>query len=270
MTMDREGLCESVMPEDDALPPEITGSRAAYEQFSIEARAVAGPLSVPRVNLGRVYHNVIAGVGAVLADKERLARETRAFDFKQAANLPNLALAVIYASNLVDRNAPKATREKVARAAGLRGKLLPAAEVLATAKLMPAHEVARIRKGTGDIDIADDCIALARLFTDYAAQIRGKTTITAAEVREASDLGTELRTILRPKGTRKAPAEPELAMALENRDRLWTLLVERYDLVRRAGAWLFGLEKVSELVPPLGSRVKAKAKAVAEVAASET
>lgn len=257
MTMDRERACDAPA---ETFAEEETGWRASYEQFMKEALTLVGPFSGPWVNPSLAYHNVVAGIEAVLSKESELARDIPRFDFARAAALPELALAVIHAASLVDRSAPKPTRKLIARAAEIRGKLLLTAEVLVAAGLMPAHEVSRIRKGSGFIDIADDCIALGRLFNDHADAIRGKSAVTALEVREASELGTRLRTILRPKGTRKAPPEPALAQALENRDRLWTLLVERYELVRRAGVWLFGLEKGSELVPALGSRVRAKPK----------
>lgn len=258
MTMEHEGGCETEEPRIDELS--TTGSRAAYERFLPEAEALSGPFATPRANLGIAYHNVREGVAAVLSEASRLREDVPKYDFDRMRTLPDLVLAVIYAVGLVDRRAPKSTRTLIAEAAQLRGKLLLAAETLATAGLVPSNEVIRIRKGKGFIDIADDCIALGRLFNDHADAIRGKSAVTALEVREASELGTRLRTILRPKGTRKAPPEPALAQALENRDRLWTLLVERYELVRRAGVWLFGLEKGSELVPALGSRVRAKPK----------
>lgn len=265
----RDDGCESVEVDVSDLAPEITGSRAAYERFLPEALRLLGPLSGPRVNLGVVYHNVVKGTSAVLSERARLERELAHVEVAQLAALPELVLAVIYASSLVDRNAPTETREKLGRASELRGKLLPAAEVLASAGLLSSHEVARIRKGTGSIDTADDLVALARLFTDHADAIRGKTPVTTAEVREASNLGTELRTILRPKGSRRAPLDPDLTQTLENRDRLFTLLASRYDVVRRAGAWLFGLDKVGDRVPPLGSRLRARTKAVAEVPGGE-
>jgi hypothetical protein len=40
---------------------------------------------------------------------------------------------------------------------------------------------------------------------------------------------------------------------VEARDRLWTLLVTRYELLWRTGAWLLG-QKIDEKVPPLQSR----------------
>lgn len=269
MTTEREGRCDEAVIADDSLPPEVSGSRAAYERYLKEAAAVEGPLHGPRVNLGVAYHNAVAGAEAVMSEKARLERELPLIDSKWVASLPELVLAVIYASNLIDRAAPKPTMAMISQATELRAKLLPAAEVLATAGLFPEREVARIRTGKGHIDTADDLVALARLFTDHAKAIQGKTPITASEVREASDLGTELRTVLRPRGARKAPMDPELAQAIETRDRLWTLLSERYDLVRRAGAWLFGLDNVTEMVPALGSRTRAKARAVTEIVAKE-
>lgn len=265
MAMKQERDCDV----SEALLIEVTGSQAAYERFLPLALALPGPFPAPSINVGVAYHNVVSGVAKVMAEQARLAHEIPALNLDDLKSLPELVLAVIFAINLVDRNAPKATRDMLTKASSLRGKLLPAAEVLATAGLMPKHEVSRIRKGSGFIDMADDLVALARLFIENAANISGKTTITAAEVREASELGTELRTILRPKGTRKAPLDAETARAIENRDRLFALLSQRYDLVRRAAAWLFGLDKVASLVPALGSRVRPKAKAVVDAVVSE-
>lgn len=264
MAMKQERDCEV---EDS--PIELTGSQAAYERFLPIALELAGPFAAPSINLGVAYHNVVFGVEQVIANRERVATELPKLSLDEVELLPELCLAAIFAGQLVDRNAPTPTRDMLARASILRGKLLPAAEVLATADLMPKHEVSRIRKGTGFIDMADDLVALARLFIDHGPRISGKTTVTRDEIREASELGTALRTTLRPKGSRRAPLDAKTAQAIENRDRLFALLVRRYELVRRAGGWLYGLDKVSEHVPPLGSRVRARARAVAETASDE-
>lgn len=264
MAMKQERDCEV-----EVLPIELTGSQAAYERFLPIALELTGPFAAPSINLGVAYHNVVSGVEQVMAERRRIANELPTLGLGDVESLPELCLAAIFASQLVDRNAPKATRDMLTRASSLRAKLLPAAEVLVTAGLMPKHEVSRIRKGTGYLDTADDLIALARLFIEHGARISGKTTVTREEVREASELGTALRTILRPKGSRKASLDAETAQAIENRDRLFALLVRRYDLVRRAGAWLFGVDKLGEIVPPLGSRVRARAKSVIEPVASE-
>ena len=48
-------------------------------------------------------------------------------------------------------------------------------------------------------------------------------------------------------------APSSLVKAVEIRDRFWTLLHQRYDLLWRCGAWLYG-RAVDERVPPLPVR----------------
>ncbi|HLL83236.1 MAG TPA: hypothetical protein VK420_11315, partial [Longimicrobium sp.] len=44
--------------------------------------------------------------------------------------------------------------------------------------------------------------------------------------------------------------QPSLLKALDARDRLWTLLKQRHDVLWRCGAWLYG-RAVDDRVPPL-------------------
>jgi len=256
-----------VMKEDrdcdvsiESLPIEATGSQLEYQRFLPLALRLSGPFAAPSINLGTAYHNVVEGVTNLLTERDRLMREIPVLNLDDVQSLPELVLAVIFAANLVDRNVPKDTMPMVSRGGELRGKLLIAAQALVAADLVPEHEVARIRKGSGFVDLADDLVALATVFNKHARKIAGKTAITAEEVREASELGTELRKTIRPRGTRRASPDAETARAVEHRDRLFALLSQRYDLVRRAGAWLFGLDKVSDLVPALGSRARTRAR----------
>jgi len=65
------------------------------------------------------------------------------------------------------------------------------------------------------------------------------------------------------------PLRPGLLRWLEaarrgvnERDRLWTLVVQGHERLWRAGAYLFGKELVDRMVPPLlGARAKPRAKA---------
>ena len=58
-----------------------------------------------------------------------------------------------------------------------------------------------------------------------------------------------------------APSAAELALA--TRDRLWTLLRQRYEALWRVGAYLFG-RNVDERVPPLGKKAKKVGKKAAK------
>jgi len=264
MAMNQNRDCDVVW---EPVPIEATGSQLEYERFLPKALELPGPFVAPTVNLGSAYHNVVEGVTNVLKERERLAREIPVLNLDDVKSLPQLVLAVIHAAGLVDRNVPKSTLDRVACGRELRGKLLVAAEALVAAGLVSKHEVARIRKGTGFIDTAEDLVALAGLFNNHSRKIAGKTAVTSADIREAMELGTELRKTLRPKATRKAPLDADTARAIEHRDRLFALLSQRYDLVRRAGAWLFGLDEVGKLVPPLGSRARTTSRTTSVVEA---
>jgi hypothetical protein len=98
-------------------------------------------------------------------------------------------------------------------------------------------------------------VDLAALFIQHATGVRGKTPITAAQVREAAQTGTELLTLLRPKAAKRTRNGGALAAdAAAIRDRLWTLLVQQSRELRRVGMWLW-VDEVDVHVPPLQSRV---------------
>lgn len=92
---------------------------------------------------------------------------------------------------------------------------------------------------------------LAALFGKEAAALRGKSPVTAAQIKETADIGTQLLTLLKPSRTRRIKAGPSTATS--DRDRLWTLVLARHDALWRAGAYLFGRD-VDEKVPLLQAR----------------
>src|SRR5436853_373347 len=79
--------------------------------------------------------------------------------------------------------------------------------------------VEKIRAGRGMIDLATDCVELAALFRANADGLRGKTAVTADQISEAADLGTQLLSLLRPKGARQAAPSRESKEAVEVRNR---------------------------------------------------
>ncbi|MCU0686700.1 MAG: hypothetical protein MUF34_31380 [Polyangiaceae bacterium] len=81
--------------------------------------------------------------------------------------------------------------------------------------------------------------------------------MTAATTKRAAELGTELRTRLKPGRLRRVGAKAGESEA-ELRDRFWTLLVRGHDALWRAGAFVYGRREVDARVPPLGSQVAGK------------
>ncbi len=247
--------------------PQVTGSEAAYERFLPAAKAIDARSVVPmRIDGSLAYHNVSAGVRAVMAQEARVRKELPGVAIARIAELPELALAVIFAASQVDRSPAStgATAKLLERARAVRELLLTNAEALALAGVLPAREVARIRAGRGPIDTARDCVDLAALFRKSAAAVKGRTPITADQLAEAARVGTELLGVLKPTAAKRSrTVAPDTAAAVDARDRLWTLVTERHDLLRRVGAWLFGLAAVEAQVPPLHARAAKPRKAPA-------
>lgn len=237
--------------------PEVVGSQKAYEQFLPEAEALAEDDVRPfRADGSLALQNVQMGLDSISPHIDRIKTELPKVDIAALQSVPDLALAVIYAAAQVDRSSDGSTGALIDKARTLRTLLLSSAEALAIAGILPTHEVDRIRAGTGPIDLAQDNVDLAALYTKHALVITGKTAVTPEQVTEAAHVGTELLKRLKPKGTRsKDPAIDAVAL----RDRFWTLLVTRHKELRRVGMWLW-LDEVDRVVPALQSRTVRRTK----------
>ncbi|HLM43751.1 MAG TPA: hypothetical protein VK458_07775, partial [Myxococcaceae bacterium] len=99
----------------------------------------------------------------------------------------------------------------------------------------------------------EDCLSLVALFRRNEARIAGRSPVVAAELLEAEQLVGQLRVMLGQQGVESEVGAPSLVKAVEIRDRFWTLLHQRHDVLWRCGAWLYG-RAVDERVPPLPVR----------------
>ena len=152
-------------------------------------------------------------------------------------NLKTYALAAYHAHIL---SLPRETSESrvatlLEEAAPLRAALLGDAEALARRGHLDAEAVAAVREGRGNVDTANDLVALAALFTTHWAAGEHKTAATWAEVRRAGELGPLLLAAIgaREHGT---PLTPD--QAADQRRRAYTLLYKNYGETRRAVAYL--------------------------------
>ncbi|MCU0693923.1 MAG: hypothetical protein MUF54_21245 [Polyangiaceae bacterium] len=103
--------------------------------------------------------------------------------------------------------------------------------------------------------MVDDLVQLAALFRKHADKLRGKSPVSASAVKEAAAVGTELLSLLTPQSAKRhQQMAPELREAVDERDRMWTLLLSKHRDMRRVGIWLWA-DDVDEHVPPLRSRV---------------
>jgi len=133
----------------------------------------------------------------------------------------------------------------------VRETLFEAAKPLVRNALLSKTEMDRILAGRGRIDAANDCVDLAALFRGEWATIQSKTLVTEADLQEAAEVGATLQTVLHPERARpRAELTAEMKETIDLRNRFWTVLRNRHQLLWRVGAWLFGPE-VDEKVPPL-------------------
>jgi len=233
--------------------PMVTGSQADYERFEAAARALPASDVLPmRADLRLALHNVKVGVAWLEAERER-AERLDGVKVQELLELPHLVLATIFADTQVQRaEAAGDVQALLRRAVELRSLLLKVALGLVEAQLLPPGPVEAIQQGSGAPDLARDCVALAALFTKHASSLRGKHPLKASQVEEASRVGTDLLNALKSGRARRQPAEP--AAGVDMRDRLWTLVVKRHELLWRVGAFLFGPAEVDVKVPALQAK----------------
>lgn len=253
------GLDTCVVPSESDDVPEVTGSEAAFERFIDRARALAkGEVMGFRGNASLAFHNVERGVQAVMERRE-IVEKLPGIDVARLHELPELALAVVYAAALAARAAgevpTKEYQRLLSRGHAVRRPLLLSLEACAEVGLLPAGEVKPIRSGRGPLDLAGDLVTLAALFRKHSSVLKNKTPIMATHIEEATEIGTSLQMFLKPKGTPvvKTPRTPEQAEG--DRNRLFTLLVRGHAELRRVAAFLFG-DQMPNHVPALQSRLR--------------
>lgn len=175
-----------------------------------------------------------------MTQEARLTAELLAAPVDRLRELPDVALALVFAAAQVDRGAPAPAELRALMVEGyaLRELLLSVAAGLATAGLLPERDVARIREGRGGIDAAQDNVDLGALFGAHAAALKGKSPVTAAQVKRAAELGSRLLQVLKPDVMKKGDkTSKEVRAAALVRDQMWTLLDNRWNDLWRCGAY---------------------------------
>jgi hypothetical protein len=237
------------------------GAEAAYLQYApIALKASAGKTPRTYTNDAMLaYQNIATGIDALAPYADALKLLPAPFDPAALAALAAIAQATVYAAAKVDHSSPGLVRALKETARGLREVMLASAVSLAKKDKLDAREVARIKKGSGPIDLAQDCVDLAALFTASAADIAGMSPITQKDIDDARDVGNRLLQVLKPSNAPRKPlreTNPDVA----TRDALAAYLVEQHDLhMRRPAYWIWG-DDFDDHVPPLHSHERAPQK----------
>ncbi|WP_224360563.1 hypothetical protein [Hyalangium versicolor] len=254
MAEEESGKAPETPPAD--VPVEIAelesvSSQAAYDSFIAAARAI-DPAAVEEccADLVLTYHNVTRGVEAVLGSGAVVIGKLPSIDVVELSMLPRLVQGVAFAALQVQRELRSISFGTLFdQAQNMRRKLRKSAEALAEANLLSDADADEVRL-YGQQDVLEDCLALAAVFRRNESRISGRSPVSPSEVRDAEQIAEKLKVLLGQQGASADGGSPPLVRFLEMRDRFWTLLVQRHDVLWRCGAWLYG-RAVDDRVPPL-------------------
>lgn len=232
-----------VKPATPARPSSPPDAEAAYDALEPELVALeSDELATINLDVPQVTSLVL---GAVPGIDELSDEIVKLIDPRHVHNLRNYALAAWYAHLQALPPTKSALRALIEEATELRNTLLGDAENLARRGYFDSEAVAIIRAGQGHVDLANDLVALAAMFTHQRDEIAGKTPATEAEIARARKLGPELISALG-----KRDRNESASFAADRRARAFTLLVRAYDQVRRALTFLRWNEGDADVIAP--------------------
>jgi hypothetical protein len=248
---------EGTLPEKNkkqgtspAKPSAPTKSAEALAHVEKEMAALSSSeLNTINVDIPQAVSIVLGVVPQLKSFRAQIQKSLPDHPLHSFDKLETYALAAYHAHILW---LPPETREnRVAalldEATPLRENLLGDAEALARRNLLDPDAVAAIRAGQGNIDKANDLVALSALFTTKWDDVKHKTAATLDEVHRAGELGPLLLAAL---GVRDHGVPLEPVKAADQRRRAYTLFFRAYDETRRAIGYLRWHEGDAEDIAP--------------------
>lgn len=232
-----------------------TNQAEAFAHFRPLAELVPTEgLSPSPGKLALVRSNITEALEVLSPELPRVAAAMVDPPLQEVLELPALALALSFAASRVPARSYSAGEIAAARAdlAPLREVTLNYLEVAAhpLVALVPAERVQAIRSGKGPLDNAQDGVAIAGMFAEFAPSLEGRHPFTAAQLDQLEEVGNALVQTLQPGNAVSAPAgEPHEAAVL--RDQFEALLVERYELLKLCAAVALKPARAQALIPAL-------------------
>jgi len=240
-------------------------------KFLAEATMPANELITCRANFNWVFKNVRVGVASITNPEARARIEKLpGVQYHQLTELWELAEATAHAASRLEVLGTGA--EKTALQAGVAAKrqLLGQISSCVDFGLIPKAQLLALRCGKGSFATAKSIIEAVALLQQLWPQLGGKLLINEEYLQSA----LETAAFLRATASKGTAVTPQRAKAIDDRDRLWTLLVNRHDLLRRVAMWVWGEANLDAKVPPLLAHAKMPRKAIvapdATVAANPT
>jgi hypothetical protein len=230
-------------------------SEQAVAKFAPLAQKLSAKEVLPcRLDVALALHNIQQGVASIEPHAARLRKEMSGLPLADVLALPDLALALLFTDEQVTEPTGKAQyKTDLSRLYELRLPMLLIAEGLAQLGIIPAKLVQEIRSGKGALDAAHDGVSLGKLYQSHATTLAGKHPFSSQQLDEIITLGERLTRQVTPEHARATGSRKPLSPSRDLRNRLYTLLVERHQDLRKAGYYLFG-SSIDTYVPVLQAR----------------
>jgi len=225
--------------------------KAAYDALLSQAKALGAP-PVSRVPPAIAAANVRTTCKALASHLKSASKIAPGVDAKLLAALPAIASAFDYAAKRIPKEASDgAIARALAVVAPLRDATLHALDAAVFCGLVDAGRVLAIHQGTGKLDMANDAVAIAGVFAEYAGTLGGKHPFTGEQIETLRAQGAFLQGVLKPGGAprEKKARGPEATI----KDQFGALLAKAYGQAEQLGAAVFGARAFHAHVPPLQS-----------------
>jgi hypothetical protein len=229
-------------------PSAPNAAAEAFAKIEPELAALAAEELAPiTVDVSAAVTAVLAAAPKILAHREEIVEQLPLHPIEQIDGLTTYAHGAWYAHLLhtYASGSPEAAKAMIDEAQKLREDLLVAAEALAHRGMLDADVVAKIRKGQGHADTANDLTTLAQVFTASWSKVGSKTAVERSEVDRAAELGPAVMVAIdvRKHGAKSTDTEGQRA-------RAFALLARAYDGCRRALAYLRWAEGDADTIAP--------------------
>lgn len=236
-----------LIPTEESMQQSERTQRECYELVQSELRLVL-PEEMARYGGQHdlVHHNANRGTRALGAHLPELKKRFTEEEIRLAFLVPVYAAALVYTARRVERveRSPTPLDDLLPKMWATRDMLFSQLATAVKFKLLEGAVLVPIRKGYGVLDGAQDVTDLCAVYRDNEETLAGRTFVTEEFLVAAERLSAQVRLHIIPTGgTANEPATSEicsLKLALDERDRVWTLLVRAHRMGQKMAGAVWG------------------------------
>jgi hypothetical protein len=231
---------------------------AAVQEYLTQYASKVTPV-VCHANTDAVYQNVLCSTQELTTPEiaARIHEELPTIDMKKIIDAPRLAEALNYSAHMAEEQPADPTKSDLKLGKGYRRKLLSTIRTGVEWGVIPQAKVDELHKGPAKADIAHVLINGVELMRSYEEQFQAKKLTLASHefLADAEKLGRRILTNTGAGAPLVAKLQQEKDARILARDILYALMIQRYNMMRRVGFWMWE-DDVSLHMPALCAAAK--------------